>query len=137
MMTFRLHLQRMKSQGNKRMRFSLEKPKDSNIADIFRATIGGKFAPLLVLGNQDTEIDTLINRCNTVTETANDILGKHRPTKKHWVKDDILKLCEKRRYDDDNDGEDNDYDGGDNEEEEEEEDDDEDNDNDDNNHSLM
>ena len=98
MMTFKLRLQRMKSQGNKRIRFSLEKLKDPNIAEIFRATIGGKFAPLLVLGNQDTEIDTLINKFNTaVTETASDILGKHRPTKKPWVTDDILKLCDKRR----------------------------------------
>ena len=126
----------MKSQGNNRIRFSLEKLKDPNIADIFRATIGGKFAPLLVLGNQDTGIDSLINRCNTtVTETANDILGKHRPTKKPWVADDILKLCDKRRDDDDNDSDDNDYDGVDNEEEEEEEK--EDNGNDDNNHGLM
>ncbi|XP_011670813.2 craniofacial development protein 2-like [Strongylocentrotus purpuratus] len=97
-MTFKLRLQRMKSQGNKRIRSRLEKLKDPNIAEIFRATIGGKFAPLLVLGNQDPEIDTLINRFNTaVTETASDILGKHRPTKKPWVTVDILKLCDKRR----------------------------------------
>ena len=40
MMTFRLHLQRMKNQGNIRIRFSLEKLKDPNIAESFRATIG-------------------------------------------------------------------------------------------------
>ena len=52
------------------------------------------FAPLLALDNQDTEIDTLINSFNTaVTETANNIYSKHRPTKKPWVTDDILKLC--------------------------------------------
>ena len=39
MMTFRLRLQRMKNQGNIRIRFSLEKLKDLNIAEIFRATI--------------------------------------------------------------------------------------------------
>ena len=32
-----------------------------------------------------------------MTETANNILGKHRPAKKPWVTDNILKLCDKRR----------------------------------------
>ena len=60
------------------MRFSPEKLKDPNITEIFRAIIGGQFAPLLALENQDTEIDALINSFNTaVTETANSILGKH------------------------------------------------------------
>ena len=86
MMTSRLHLQRMKNQGNIRIRLSLEKLKDANIEEIFRATIGGKFAPLLALENQDTKIDALTNSFNTaVTETANNILGKHRPAKKPWV----------------------------------------------------
>ena len=62
------------------------------------ATIGGKFASLLALENQDTKIDTLINSFNTaVTKTANNILGKHRPAKMPWVTDNILKLCDKRR----------------------------------------
>ena len=65
---------------------------------MFRATIGGKFAPLLALESQDTEIDALINSFNTaLTETDNSILGKHRPAKKPWVTDNILKLCDKRR----------------------------------------
>ena len=60
--------------------------------------MGGKFAPLLTLENQNTEIDALINSFNTaVTETANNMLGKHRPTKTGWVTDNILKLCDKRR----------------------------------------
>ena len=77
-------------QGNVRIRFSLEKLKDPNIAEIFWATIGGKLAPLLVLENQDTEIVALINSFNTaVTETANNILGKRRPAKKPWGMDNI------------------------------------------------
>ena len=101
MMTFKLRLQRVKNQGSIRIRFSLEKLKDPNIAEFFfdfRATIGGKFVPLLTLENQDTKIDTLINSFNTaVTETSNDILGKHQAAKKPWVTDNILKLCDKRR----------------------------------------
>ena len=32
-----------------------------------------------------------------MTETANNVLGKHRPAKKPWVTDNILKLCDRRR----------------------------------------
>ena len=65
---------------------------------MFRATIGGQFAPLLALENQDTEIDALINSFNTaVTETANNILGKHRPATKPWVTGNILKLYDEWR----------------------------------------
>ena len=40
----------------------------------------------------------MINSFNTaITETANNTLGKHRPAKKPWVTDNILKLCDKRR----------------------------------------
>ena len=56
-MTFRFRLLTMKNKGNIRIRFSLEKSKDPNIADIFQATIGGKFTSLLAFENQDTKID--------------------------------------------------------------------------------
>ncbi|KAK2180178.1 hypothetical protein NP493_454g03017 [Ridgeia piscesae] len=43
-------------------------------------------------------MDTLINTFNTaVTNTASEILGKHRPVKKPWVTADLLDLCDKRR----------------------------------------
>ena len=81
MMTFRLCLQSMKNQGNIRIRFSLEKLQDPNIAEFFRATIGRKFAELLALKNKDTEIDALINSFNTaVTETAS--TDQQTPTSK-------------------------------------------------------
>ena len=51
MLTFKLRLQRVKNQGSIRIRFSLDKLKDPNIAEIFQTTIGGKFAPLLALEN--------------------------------------------------------------------------------------
>ena len=83
MMTFKLRLQLVKNQGSIMIRFNLEKLKDPNIAEVFQATIGGKFAPLLALENQDTDIDALINSFNTaVTETATNILGKDRSANK-------------------------------------------------------
>ena len=61
--------------------------------------IGEKFAPLTIL--KDTEegedLDTLTSFSTTITDTAMEILGKHRPKKKKWITDDILEMCDKRR----------------------------------------
>ena len=63
--------------------------------------IGGKFAPLTIMSNEDTDIDLMITTFNTaVTETASEILGKHRQRKKKkitCVTAENLDLCEKRR----------------------------------------
>ena len=48
--------------------------------------------------NEDTGRDSMITTFNTaVTETASEILGKHRRKKKTWVTAKILDLCDKRR----------------------------------------
>ena len=45
--------------------------------------IGGRFAPLTIMSNENTDIDSMITTFNTaVTETASEILGKHRQKKK-------------------------------------------------------
>ena len=68
------------------------------MAKAFQAKIDGKFAPLILLENGNSDTDTMITAMNiAVTETANEILGKHRRTKKPWVTSDILDLCDKRR----------------------------------------
>ena len=65
--------------------------------------IGGRFASLTIMSNEDTDIDSMITTFNTaVTETAgdipaSDILGKHRQKKKPWITGEILDLCDKRR----------------------------------------
>ena len=60
--------------------------------------IGGKFAPLTIMNNEDTYIDSMITTFNTAaTETASEILGKHRQKKKPWITAEILDLCDKRR----------------------------------------
>ena len=59
---------------------------------------GGRFAPLTFMSNEDTDIDSMITTFNTaVTETASEILGKHRQKKKTWITAEILDLCDKRR----------------------------------------
>ncbi len=98
MMTFKLHLKKVKKQGPTRIRFDLNKFKDPAVAEAFQARIGGQFAPLTILDADDTDMDSLIDTFNTaVTETASEILGKHRLFKKPWVTADILDLCDTRR----------------------------------------
>ena len=60
--------------------------------------IGGRFAPLTNMSNEDTDIDSMVTTFNTaVTETASEILGKHRQKKKPWITAEILDLCDIRR----------------------------------------
>ena len=60
--------------------------------------IGGKFAPLTIMNNEDTDLDSMITTFNTaVTETASDFLGKPCQKKKPWVTSEILDLCDRRR----------------------------------------
>ena len=98
MMTFKLHLKRVKKLGHARIKFDLEKLKDPEVAEAFHAMIRGKFAALSILDADGTDMDTMINTFNTaVTNTASEILGKHRPVKKPWVTADLFDLCDKRR----------------------------------------
>ena len=60
MMSFRLRLKKIKVQDPSRIEFDLEKLKDPQVADVFQAMIGGKFAPLTLLNADDTEVDTLV-----------------------------------------------------------------------------
>ena len=58
----------------------------------------GRYAPLTIMSNEDTDTDSMITTFNTaVTETASEILGKHRQNKKPWITAEILDLCDKRR----------------------------------------
>ena len=53
---------------------------------------------ITIMNNEDADLDSMITAFNTaVTETASEILGKHRQKKKPWVTAEILDLCEKRR----------------------------------------
>ena len=68
------------------------------MACTFQATIGGKFAPLTGLSDEDMDSDTMITTCNTaVTDAASAILGKERRREKPWVTKDVLDLYDERR----------------------------------------
>ena len=98
MMTFRLHLKMIIKPTNTRIKYDLEKLTDPAVEKAFQANIGGKFAPLILLENENNDIDTMITAMMNmaVTETANEILVKHRRIKKPWVTSYILDLCDKR-----------------------------------------
>ena len=60
--------------------------------------IGGKFAPLTIMNSEDTNLDSMITTFKTaVTETASEILGKHRQKKEPWITANILDQCDKMR----------------------------------------
>ena len=99
MMTFQVRLKKTRKPNQPRLRFDLEKLRDPDVACTFQATIGGKFAPLIGLSDEDMDMDTMITTDNTaVTDAASEILGQERRRKKPWVTKDVLDLCDERRY---------------------------------------
>ena len=82
MMTFHVRLKKARKPNQPRLMFHLEKLRGPDVACTFQATIGGKFAPLIGLSDEDIDIDAMITIYNTaVTDAAREILGKKKP----WV----------------------------------------------------
>ena len=93
MMNFRLRLKKIVKPKQVRMKFVLEKLKDTKIAEAFQAMIGGRFAPLTILEEEKNDIEILTNKFNNaMTDTASVILGKHRHKKKPWVITELLDI---------------------------------------------
>ena len=98
MMTFHLRLKKISKPKHTRLKFDLEKLTDNNVLETFQAMTGGRFSPLTIMSNEDTDIDSTITTFNTaVTETASEITGKHRQKKKNRVTAGILDLFDKMR----------------------------------------
>ena len=100
MMTFHLHLKRISKPKHTRLKFDLQKLKDPSVLETFKAMIDGKFAPLTIMDNEDTDLDSMVTTFNTAaSETASEILGKHRQKKKTlgYCRNHLLDLCDKRR----------------------------------------
>ena len=60
MMIFHLRLKRISKPKHTRLRLDLEKLKDPNVLETFQAMIDGKFAPLSIMDNEDTDLDSII-----------------------------------------------------------------------------
>ena len=98
MKTFHLRLKRISKSEHTRLKFDLEKLKDLNVLETFKTMTGGKFAPLTIMNNEDTDLDSMITTFNTAaTETASEILGKHHQKKNPGVTAEIHDLCDRRK----------------------------------------
>ena len=98
MMTFRVRLKKARKPNQPRLRFDLEKLRDPDVACTFQAMIGGKFAPLIGLSDENMDMDTMITTYNTaVSDATSEILGRERRRKTPWVTKDVLDLCDGRR----------------------------------------
>ncbi|XP_069982173.1 craniofacial development protein 2-like [Penaeus vannamei] len=93
MMTMKVKLAR-RTENHVRLCYDINKLNDTTIIEEFRATLGGKFAPILLLDNiQDisTEMEKAINA------TAMDMLGTYKKEKHPWVTAEVLQACNERR----------------------------------------
>ena len=89
MMTFQTRLKNSRKPTQPRIRFDLEKLNDPKVMSAFRATIGGRFAPLATLVDEDADLDSMVTHFNkAVTDTAAEPLGKQRRKRKPWVTPD-------------------------------------------------
>ena len=71
MMTFQTRLKNSKKPTQPRIRFDLEKLTDPTVMNAFQATIGGRFAPLATLVDEDADLDSMVTHFNkAVTDTA-------------------------------------------------------------------
>ena len=78
MMTFRARLKEARKTNQPRLRFDLEKLRDP-VAYTFQATMGGKFASLIGLRDEELDIDTMITTYNTAVTDLKPVryLGKN------------------------------------------------------------
>ena len=64
----------------------------------FQATIGGRFAPLAMLVDEDADLDSMVTHFNkAVPDIAAELIGKQRQKRKPWVTPEVLDLCDQRR----------------------------------------
>ena len=70
---FHLRLKRISKPKHTRLKFDLEKLKNPSVLETFQAVIGGQSAPLTIMNNGDTDLDSMIGTFNTaVTERASE-----------------------------------------------------------------
>ena len=93
MMTFQTRLKKSRKPTQPRIRFDLEKLNDPTVMSAFQATIGGRFAPLATLLDEDADLDSMVTHFNkAVTDTA-----AERRKRKPWLTPEILDLSDQRR----------------------------------------
>ena len=95
---FQTRLKNSRKPTQPRIRFDLEKLNDPTVMSAFQATIGGRFAPLATLVDEDADLESMVTHFNkAVTDTAAELLGKQRRKRNPWVTHEILDLCDQRQ----------------------------------------
>ena len=94
MMTFQTRLKNSRKPTQPRVRFDLEKLNDQTVLSAFQATIGGRFASLATLVDEDADLDSMVTHFNkAVTDTASELVGKQRQKRKPWFTHEIRDRC--------------------------------------------
>ena len=93
-MNLKFKLRRIRKQKSQRIKYNLDKLQYPETRSEFSAKIGAKFAPLLLLDNVE-EITTGFTEA--MNETAAEVLGKKRNTRKPWIDDRLAQRCEERQ----------------------------------------
>ena len=79
MITFQTRHKNSRKPTQPRIRFDLERLNDLTVMSAFQATIGGRFAPLATLVDEDANLDSMVTHFNkAVTDTAAQLLSKLR-----------------------------------------------------------
>ena len=96
MMTFSIHLKNPKKNKFTRNKFDLEKLKNPETKKLFEKKINEKLTEQKLTEIENTE--EMLQKLNrTMTETATEILGKHREKKKKWITNEPMDMCDLRR----------------------------------------
>jgi len=94
MMNLKIKLRRIRKQKSQRVNYNLYELQDPEIRSEFSAKIGGKSAPLLLLDDVE-EMTTGFSEA--MNETAAEMLGKKRNTRKPRLDDRLAQRCEERQ----------------------------------------
>ena len=75
--------------------FDLEKMNDPTVMSAFQVTIGGRFAPLATLVDENADLESMVTHFyKAVTDTAAEHLGKQRRKRRPWFTPEILDRCD-------------------------------------------
>ena len=94
MAPFKLKLKAKHCPKNPHVCLNLEKLKGPEVAKVFQAQAGGRFAALNLI---DSNVEMLAGNIKEVLlTTAEEVLGKRQKKIQPWITNEILDLCNKR-----------------------------------------
>ena len=98
MASIKLKLTAKNRRRNDRTIFDIDKLKDDNIRGRYQRELVSKFAPILLLDDQDQQPQEMCDKfTSTIIETAKNILEKRRKTRRSWNTGEVLANCDRRR----------------------------------------